>query len=570
VGGSSSAAGGSSPAVGGSSAAVGGSSSVAGGSSAAAGGSSSVAGGSSSAPTGFRRREQVFSGWGEPGAGPSLPPHAEPLLREELGVPGGVVSRPISLDDVTLARGRLPAHVRERLSAVAEVRDDRVARILRCRGKSYLDLLAQRAGDCADAPDAVVIPGDVEAVLRICAEHGVAVVPFGGGTSVVGGLAGLRGPFEALVSLDLGRLDRVLGVDATSLTAVFEPGIRLPEADRALRERGLTLGHVPQSYEWASVGGCVATRSAGQVSTGYGRIDANVLGLDLTTPSGRLHTLDIAATAAGPDLRELAIGSEGALGVITRVALRVHPLPDAVRREGWALPTFADGVEALRRLGRDGLAPDIARLSDEQETRLSLALAGTGRVGQALLGGRCLLVLGWEGRTGRRRAVAKRLLRWGALPLGAEPGRAWAASRLAGPYLRDDLMDRGVLVETVETATSWSNLAHLHDTVRSAFAGAHVGCHVSHLYPTGASLYFTILARQDADPAAQWRALKARALDVIVAAGGTVTHHHAIGHDHAPWLPAEIGPLGINLLRTLKAHCDPAGIMNPGKLLPQT
>ena len=169
---------------------------------------------------------------------------------------------------------------------VAEVRDDRLARVLRCRGKSYLDLLAQRAGDCASAPDAVVIPGDVEAVLRICAEEGIAVVPFGGGTSVVGGLAGLRGAYDALVSLDLGRLDRVLGVDAASLTAVFEPGIRLPEADRVLRGAGLTHGHVPQSYEWASVGGCVATRSAGQASTGHGRIDANVLGLDLVTPSG--------------------------------------------------------------------------------------------------------------------------------------------------------------------------------------------------------------------------------------------------------------------------------------------
>jgi alkyldihydroxyacetonephosphate synthase len=514
------------------------------------------------------RREQVFSGWGEPGAGPSLPAHAEALLRDELGISGGVVSRPVALDDVALAPSALPGRVRDRLARVAEVRDDREARILRCRGKSYLDLLAQRAGDCASAPDAVVLPGDVAAVLRICAEEGVAVVPFGGGTSVVGGLAGLRGRFEALVSLDLGRLDGVLGVDATSLTAVFEPGIRLPEADRALRASGLTLGHVPQSYEWASVGGCVATRSAGQVSTGYGRIDENVLGLDLTTPSGTLRTLDVAATAAGPDLRQLAIGSEGALGVITRVALRVHPLPAGVHREGWSLPTFADGLEALRRLEQEGLAPEIARLSDAEETRLSLALAGTGRLGRALLGGRCLLVLGWEGRTGRRRAVAKRLLRRGTLPLGAKPGRAWAASRFAGPYLRDDLMDRGVLVETVETATSWSNLAHVYATVRAAFAGAHVGCHVSHLYPTGASLYFTILARQDDDPAAQWRMLKARALDAIVSAGGTITHHHAIGHDHAPWLEAEIGPLGVDLLRTLKAHCDPAGIMNPGRLLP--
>jgi alkyldihydroxyacetonephosphate synthase len=512
----------------------------------------------------------VFSGWGDPGAGPSLPAHAEALLRDELGVSGGVVSRPVALADVTLPPSALTARARERLTAVAEVRDDHEARVLRCRGKSYLDLLAQRAGDCASAPDAVVIPGDVQAVLRICAEEGIAVVPFGGGTSVVGGLAGLRGPYDALVSLDLGRLDRVLGVDASSLTAVFEPGIRLPEADRALRGAGLKLGHVPQSYEWASVGGCVATRSAGQASTGHGRIDANVLGLDLVTPSGPLHTLDIAATAAGPDLRALVVGSEGALGVITRVALRVHPLQESVHHEGWAFPSFAEGADALRRLEQAGLAPDIARLSDEEETRLSVARAGTGRLGRTLLGGRCLLVLGWEGRTGRRRAVATRLLRWGGIPLGSKPGHAWAASRFAGPYLRDDLLDRGVLVETLETATSWSNLAHLYDTVRRIFEGAHVGCHVSHLYPTGASLYFTILAAQEPDPVAQWRALKARARDALASAGGTLTHHHAIGHDHAPWLRREIGDLGVNLLRTLKSHCDPAGIMNPGKLLPPT
>jgi alkyldihydroxyacetonephosphate synthase len=250
------------------------------------------------------------------------------------------------------------------------------------------------------------------------------------------------------------------------------------------------------------------------------------------------------------------------------VALRVHPQPDAVVYEGWAFGSFAEGFDAVRRLEREGIAPDVTRLSDEEETRLSLALAGAGRVGQALLGARCLLVLGWEGRTRRRVAVARRLLRWGGRPLGPRPGRAWVASRFAGPYLRDDLIDRGVLVETLETATSWSNLAHVYDAVRRALAGAHVGCHVSHPYPTGASLYFTVLARQEADPVVQWRALKSRATDAIVAAGGTLSHHHAIGREHAPWLEAELGTLGVNLLRTLKSHADPAGIMNPGKLLP--
>jgi alkyldihydroxyacetonephosphate synthase len=326
---------------------------------------------------------------------------------------------------------------------------------------------------------------------------------------------------------------------------------------------------VPQSYEWASVGGCAATRSAGQASTGFGRIDEQVVALRLVAPAGALETLDVPASAAGPALRQLALGSEGALGVLTRVALRVRRLPSAVRHEGWAFPAFAAGADALRRLVQDGLAPDIARLSDEEETRISLALAGGGRLGELMLGGRCLLVLGWEGDVARRRrAVAARLLRWGGRPLGARPGRAWAASRFAGPHLRDDLLDRGVMVETFETATAWSNLMALHAAVRAALPGVHVGAHVSHLYATGASLYYTVLGAQDhADPAGQWRALKATVTEAILAAGGTLTHHHAIGRDHAPWLEREAGATGMALLRALKAECDPAGIMNPGKLL---
>ncbi|HEY6889074.1 MAG TPA: FAD-binding oxidoreductase, partial [Solirubrobacter sp.] len=259
------------------------------------------------------RREQVFWGWGEPGAGPALPDHAVALLREELGISGDVVSAPV--DTPAVPPSALSAALRERLAAVAEVRDDDAIRVLRTRGKSYLDLLAQRAGDFASAPDAVVAPADaagVAAVLQACAEEGVAVVPFGGGTSVVGGLAGERGRFDALISLDLGRLDALVSVDPRSLLAVFEPGIRLPEADAALRPHGLALGHVPQSYEWATVGGCAATRSAGQSSTGHGRIDAQVAALECVTPVGGLGTLDAPGTAAGPSLRQLVLGSEGA------------------------------------------------------------------------------------------------------------------------------------------------------------------------------------------------------------------------------------------------------------------
>jgi alkyldihydroxyacetonephosphate synthase len=514
------------------------------------------------------RREQVFWGWGEPGAGPSLPGHAAELLRSELGISVERVSTPVALEDVGLPASALSSVFRERLASLAELRDDREARVLRCRGKSYLDLLAQRTGDCESAPDAVVAPGDVAAlaeVLRACAEEGVAVVPFGGGTSVVGGLEGERGRFGALISLDLGRLERVLAVDERSRVAVFEPGIRLPEADAALRGHGLALGHVPQSYEWATIGGCAATRSAGQASTGHGRFDEQVVALECVTPAGSLATLDAPGTAAGPSLRQLVLGSEGAFGVITRVALRVRPLHE-LAFDGWTVGSFMEGAELLRTLEQGGIAPDIARLSDEHETALSVAMAGTGGLAKRLIDGRCLLVCGWEGATGRA-AAARALLRGGARPLGPKPGRAWERARFAGPHLRDDLLDRGVLVETLETATSWSNLERLYDAVRGALSGFHLGCHVSHLYPSGASLYFTLLGAQSEDPVAQWTAAKDTVTRAIVAAGGTITHHHAVGRDHAPYLGAEVGEFGLELLRAVKERCDPAGIMNPGKVV---
>ena len=363
-------------------------------------------------------------------------------------------------------------------------------------------------------------------MVRLCAEAGAAVVPFGGGTSVVGGLEADRAGFDAVISLDLGGMDRLLSVDERSLTAVLEPGLRLPEADRALRAHGFTLAHVPQSYEWATVGGCVATRSAGQSSTGHGRIDENVVALRCATPGGGLATLGVPASAAGPSLRELVVGSEGALGAITQVALRVRPVAAAQRYEGWFVRSFEAGCDTLRELEQSGLAPDVARLSDETETRLSVALSSPGglsrsarRVALGALGygDGCVLVLGWEGEQAaidaRRRPVASPLRAAGVLPAGRGVGEAWARARFSGPYLRDDLLDRGVLVETLETAASWTALQSVRRAVagalEAALGRALVGCHVSHLYPTGASLYFTVLAARDpADPRGQWLAAK--------------------------------------------------------------
>jgi len=531
-------------------------------------------------------------GWGDDAHAFALPEAALHLLRSELGIQPGEGRGPVALEDVRMPAAALPAAARQALTgAVGEehVRDDRLSRVRHAAGRSYPDLVRLRAGEAEAAPDAVVEPGSaaaVAAVLEVCSEHGVAVVPFGGGTSVVGGVEPIRDGFGSVVSLDLRRLDRLLELDATSLLARLEPGLLGPAAEGELARQGLTLGHFPQSFEFSTVGGWVATRSAGQASTGYGRIDELVEGTVLCTPAGVVGAKARPASAAGPALRELIVGSEGVLGVICEATVRVRPAPEERRYEGWSFQSFEEGVEALRVMEQAGASPDVARLADEEETRLSLAMASTGsageRAGRAYLRlrgheGGCLAIAGWEGDpddVARRRLRGAALLRaGGGLALGSRPGRAWERSRYAAPYLRDELLGHGVLVETLETACSWSRLHDLHAAVRAALRKALgspiVMCHVSHLYPSGASLYFTFLARsRDGAELEQWRAAKAAATDAIVAGGGTITHHHAVGRDHAPWMAAEVGELGVELLRAAKERLDPAGIMNPGKLLP--
>jgi alkyldihydroxyacetonephosphate synthase len=536
-----------------------------------------------------------FWGWGDDAgasAAHGLPEHADELLARELDLapPPARPPRVAGIDDVRVGDGGLASAARTALEAAVgagHVRTDREARVLHAAGKAYPDLIRLRAGDAGAAPDAVVLPGsheEVRAVLAACDEHRIAVVPFGGGTSVVGGVEPLRGDCEAVVAVDLGRMDRVTGVDERSLTVRVEPGLRLPGLEEQLATRGLTLGHFPQSFEYATVGGCVAARSSGQASTGYGRIDALLVGARLAAPAGDLDLPALPASAAGPDLRELVAGSEGALGIITATALRAAPRPAVKRYEGFAFASFGEGAEAFRLLEQEGAAPDVARLSDEEETRLQLALAGGGAKMRAAgvylrargVAGGCVAVCGWEGRRDevlRRRTRTVALLRdHGAVALGRSPGEAWARGRFQGPYLRDHLLDRGVLVETLETASQWSGLFTLYRAVdaalRDALGQALVLCHISHLYPSGASLYFTFLSRaRPGGELDQWRAAKTAASEAIVAAGGTISHHHGVGRDHAPYLRAETGDLGVAALRAVKAELDPAGIMNPGKLL---
>jgi alkyldihydroxyacetonephosphate synthase len=555
-------------------------------------------------------------GWGDPERAPSVGPTLLRLLRETVGT-SPRPRPPVALARVQLPATRLPEGARAQLQTLLgsdAVRDDHAERVVHAAGKGYPDLVRLRAGELPQAPDAVLYPGSAEqlgAVMALCAKHSIAVVPFGGGTSVVGGVAPLRGEHAAVVALEMRDLAELINIDAESRLVRAQAGMRAPALERRLAARGLTLGHFPQSFEYVSLGGCAASRGAGQASTGYGRFEDMVRGIRLSAPAGELALPAWPASAAGPDLRKLLVGSEGTLGVISELDLRVRPAPQERCYEGVFFADFAAGVSALRTLAQEHVAPAVTRLSDEAETRMSLAQAqaaakgaGSGeqeahqsmrsalqararsRFGKAYLRARgygegCLAILGFEGtpeEVERARARTHAVVHsHGGLPVGRSPGEAWRRQRFAAPYLRDELLTHGVMVETLETATRWSNVRQLHRETRAAIeqelraqgTDGVAMCHVSHLYETGASLYFTLLARQrEGAEIEQWQAVKHAAGDAIARHGGTITHHHGVGRDHLPWMEHELGTQGVEALRALKRQLDPAGIMNPGKLLP--
>lgn len=524
-----------------------------------------------------------WNAWGDPAAAKPLSDGIRTLLEQALGV-DGVPGTELAADQVRLRPSALSDTERDALAAIvgeANCISDDYGRLLRAGGKSTLDLLRRKDSGVQDAPDAVLLPADEDAVadvLRYCAKQSIAVVPFGGGTTVVGGVDPVRGQFKAVVSLDLRRLDQLHDLDEVSGEAELGAGVTGPDAERLLGERGFSLGHFPQSFQFATIGGFAATRSSGQDSAGYGRFDDMVRGVTAVTPAGVLDFGRAPASAAGPDLRQLIIGSEGVFGVITRVRLRVHPVPETTRYEAWSFPDFATGAAALRAVVQNGTGPTVIRLSDEAETGVNLATTET--IGEQSVTGGCLAITTFEGtaaHTESRHAETRAVLAaHGGTSLGEAPAKAWEHGRFGAPYLRDSLLSAGALCETLETATKWSNLGTLKAAVTEALttALAETGtpalvlCHISHVYPTGASLYFTVVAGQRGNPIEQWRMAKTAASDAMVHNGGTITHHHAVGADHRPWMRDEVGDLGVEVLRAVKAVLDPSGILNPGKLIP--
>lgn len=530
-----------------------------------------------------------WNGWGDTNNDYPLPESAAEFLRARVGDGIPVADAPLADVVASAPPSRLPPH--RLLNQEAETR------LRHACGQSLPDWVALRYGRIPAFPDAVAFPtieSEVAELIRYALNVGAKLIPYGGGTSVVGHINPLPGDAPAL-TVNLGRLNRLRSFDRRSLLATFGAGVTGPEVEAQLRAHGCTLGHYPQSFELSTLGGWVATRSSGQQSRGYGRIEDLFAGGTLETPVGQWRLLPHPASAAGPDLRHLVLGSEGRLGVLTEVTVRAAPLPESEHFSGYFFPDFESGQTAVRQIAQSAIPVSLLRLSTATETTTTLALAGHERlIGglETLLDwrgvgeGKAMLLVGF---TGRRDLVKMAQSAVGGLVrdnrgvtlgagVGERFGQTWAKGRFRTPYLRNTLWEMGYAIDTVETAVPWSQvndtMAAMEAALRDGLAavGEPVYCftHLSHVYPHGASIYTTFLFRLTPDPEqllARWRGLKTAVSQAIVANQGTISHQHGVGLDHAPYLPAEKGEQGMAALQDIIRRFDPDGIMNPKKLI---
>jgi alkyldihydroxyacetonephosphate synthase len=552
----------------------------------------------------LRARRRKHWGWGYEDAQPSRAEleRAAPGIRERLGFGGDEVEEPVPVEAIELPAPRLDPP--EALDTV--VSSDPHERISHAYGRAYRDVVRAFRGRIENPPDLVARPrdeADIEALLEWCADAGAAAIPYGGGTSVVGGVEPRIGDgYTGAVSVDLGALDRVLEVDAMSRAARIQAGATGPGLEDQLRAEGLTLRHFPQSFEFSTLGGWIATRAGGHFATLYTHIDDLVESVRALTPSGVWESRRLPGSGAGPSPDRMLIGSEGILGVITEAWVRVHERPAWKASCGVAFDDFASGAEAVRELSQSGLYPTNCRLLDEAEA----ALTHAGPEGKAML------VLGFEsahhpvdhpmrlalecaadhgGQPGEIRG--RRPDEDRAMP-GREPedlGRgdsgdpvgAWRHAFLAAPYLRDTLVACGVLSDTFETAITWDRFAGFHDRVTEAASravseacgvpragpgSARLSCRFTHVYPDGPAPYYTVLApARRGSEAEQWDAVKAAVSEAVIGSGGTITHHHAVGRDHRPWYDRQRPDPFAEALRAAKRAVDPTATLNPGVLV---
>ena len=550
-------------------------------------------------------RHMKWWGWGHEDVtfDDSTKPELWPYLKRELGVDEIRWEKPVAFEDVTLPEQK---NNEAFLAAIGvglgegQVVDDKKSRLVHAAGKSFRDLWLMRHGQVQFAPDCVVYPDteeDVALLVRSAHEHGVVLVPFGGGSNIAGCLVPSDRGGRMVVSLDMCRMHRVLEVDRYSLTARIQPGVYGQHLEDQLAEHGVTLGHFPDSFLHSTLGGWVATRSAGMQSDIYGKIEDMVISLRMVTPSGTIITRTVPKSSNGIDIKHLCIGSEGILGVITEVVVQVHHKPEKEDWYGWLFPDFKSGLDAIHECHRGDCMPTVTRLNDPKKTALSFAFKHPktgikdkiakafkwyiGNVKKIDFNQCCLMVVKYEGTPQAFNRIKNRVTaiyeKHRGVCLGAEPGRSFAKVKFDFPHLRDYVMDRSIMADVSETATTWDNLRTLHESgladveqaIKDTGVDAWVGCHLSHSYRTGASLYFTFgCLQREGREIEQYLYVKKAAEDAFMKNGGTLSHHHAVGTEHLPWVEEDLSPTGLKAVKALKAGLDPNDIMNPGKIIP--
>jgi alkyldihydroxyacetonephosphate synthase len=510
---------------------------------------------------------------------------------------------PMSLDDLPipapLISDQLLAELTDAVGADNIVQDD-LDRIVHTYGKSARDLLRIRAGDIPRVPDVVVYPGD-EAEVQLIVDRAVAadavIIPYGGGTSFSGSLSVPEDETRLVISLDLGRLNQVIDIDEESGLARVQAGVQGPDLEEQLGARGWTLGHFPDSFTHSTLGGWVATRSSGMQSDKYGDISDIARGMRVVMPGKVLQVRPIPATSTGPSVREMVLGSEGRLGVITEVTVQVHRIPEVRLILGYLFPSWEAGLAAMQDISTSDAHPSITRVSDARETAFSFAtrkkrsrISISSLISKGLmkvlerrgwkLDEVCLSFIGYEGgkaHVARQKAIVKDIVgRHGGIVVGKGPGELYDQKKFDTPYIRDFLLDRGAIGDVSDTAAPWSKLMPLYTNVVAAAerAFAQVGvtgwimCHLSHSYYSGACLYFTFGFKHDGvDPLGQYERVKNAIQQAFVDSAGTLSHHHAVGTEHAAWLEQDISAPGVHMIDGLFTAMDPGRNFNPGKII---
>lgn len=541
-------------------------------------------------------------GWGDPNKSFNVDnrPDFWNFVKKITGQSDFYATMPPSLEEIRIPEPRIHAECLEELQKhfkSSQIATDKESRLSHCYGKSFRDLLRIYQNNITSAPDIILYPNthdDVATIMRIATKYPVTVIPFGGGTNIVGGVEVLPNQSKMVITVNMQRMNQVISIDKDSMLAVIQAGVLGKHLEEQLNKAGYTFGHFPDSFEYSSLGGWVVTRSAGMQSDYYGNIENRLVAVTFVSPQGEIRTQDIPRAAMGPDINEIVLGSEGILGILTEVTVRIDKLSPK-KTFAFLFPSFENAVHTLRSAYEQDCRPTMMRISDPAETALSTALSPKVSLWESILkkiffvylfkvkkfnkDNACISMVSFKAQDKDKiRRFVKLAKHFGAINLGNGPAQKWSDAKYDYPYIRDFLLHHGIIVDVSETSIKWGALQPFYAAIiqsmqsfyNEKFSGkGYIGCHLSHSYHTGACLYFTFACyARDKNMLEMYKQAKHHIMEAIMLHGGALSHHHAIGIEHLPWMHKQLDNTSLDLLQGIKATLDPQNLCNPGKLIP--